>query len=349
MSDHRPDPFEALAQPIESQELRPSFRRSLRTRLAADLGLVDDIPTIDLPGRTTMSSTDSPTRPSDTPSLVATVVTPYLAVANGAAAIEWYTTAFGAVEQFRVADDQGRIGHAELTIGSARVMLSDEYAEMNVVGPATLGNTTVALHLEVADVDALFARSVEAGATALREPEDQPHGARHGTILDPFGHRWMLSQTLEELSIDEYAGRAQGSGFTVERPAAANGGIWSALFYADATAGIRFLVDQLGFEEQLVVPGPDDTVVHSQLRWPEGGIVQAGTYDPDNPYSRPPGSGSLYLVTADPQGMWDRCRAAGLEVVAGPRTPEYDPDGMVFSVRDPEGNVFSIGSYAGDA
>ena len=341
MSDHRPDPFEALAQPIEPQELRPSFRRSLRNRLAGELGLDEEIPIIDLPGRKPMSTTDTPT-------LVARVVTPYLAVAGGAAAIEWYTNAFGAVEQFRVSDDQGRIGHAEITIGAARVMLSDEHAEIDVVGPATLGGTTVALHLEVGDVDALFARAVEAGATAMTEPADQDHGARHGTILDPFGHRWMLSQPIEAVSLDDYADRAVGSGFRVERPAPRGSGIWAALFYRDARAGVRFLVDTLGFEERIVVPGPDDTVAHSELVWPGGGVVQAGTYNPDNPYSRPPGSGSLYLVTADPQAVWDRCRAAGVEVVAEPQSPDYDPDGLMFSIRDPEGNVFSIGRYAGD-
>lgn len=348
MSDHRPDPFEALFQPVEPQELRPSFRRSLRNRLAADLGLDEEIPTIDLSGRNPMSTTQSTARSTDAVPQVATIVTPYLTVSGGAAAIEWYQQAFGAEEQFRVTDEQGRIGHAELSIGGARVMLSDEHAEMNVVGPATLGGTTVALHLEVGDVDATFARSIEAGATALGEPADQPHGARHGTILDPFGHRWMLSQQIEQLTIDDYADRAEGSGFRVERPAARGGGIWAALHYRDAMAGIRFLVDVLGFEEQLVVPGPDDTVVHSQIRWPEGGVVMVGTYEADNPYARPPGSGSLYLVTADPQAMWERCRAAGVNVVDPPRSPDHDPDGMVFSIRDPEGNVFSIGSYAGE-
>jgi PhnB protein len=350
MSDHRPDPFEALAQPIEPQELRPSFRRSLRTRLAADLGLDDDIPTIDLPGRKPMPTTTSTARTSDPTPALAAVVTPYLTVAGAAAAIEWYQNAFGAIEQFRVADDQGRIGHAELSIGGARVMLSDEHAELNVVGPATVGGTTVALHLQVADVDAMFARSVAAGATSLGEPADQPHGARHGTLLDPFGHRWMLSQQIEDLSIDEYADRSQGSGYTVERPGVASGGVWAALFYRDAMAGIRFLVDTLGFEERIVVPGADaSSVAHSELRWPGGGIVQVGTYDPDNPYSRPPGSGGLYLVTPDPHALWERCQALGVEVVDPPRTPDYDPGGMMFSIRDVEGNTFSIGSYDGES
>ena len=279
-----------------------------------------------------------------------TTVTPYLTVRGGVRAIAWYREALGADEAFRVVDDEGRVGHAELTIGAARFMLSDEYPELGVQGPETLGGTSVALHVEVADVDATFARAVEAGATALREPADQPHGARHGTLVDPFGHRWMLSQTLEQLSVEEYAERAQGSGYRVE-PAARpyDDGIWALVSYRDAFAGIRFLVDVLGFEEQLVVVGADGTTVeHSQIRWPEGGILQADTYVPDNPFMVKPGTQSLYIVTSDPQAVWERCEAAGVEVVRPPEEPHHDPGGMGFAVRDPEGNIFSFGSYAGE-
>ena len=373
MNEHH-DPLDALASPIERQEPRPSFARSLRARLTAELGLDETAPrTIQLPERrrpmaatqaTGTQTTGTQTTGSDAaaaPPPTTTAITPYITTRDAAAAIDWYSEAFRAVEQFRVVGDDGMVGHAELAIGSARVMLSDEYPTMHVVSPATLGGTTAALHLDVADVDATFQRAVEAGATALREPEDQPHGARHGTLLDPFGHRWMLSQTLEDLSVDDYADRAEGSGFTVEKgpassPGAASstvgdGSIWAAVFYRDALAGIRFLVDVFGFEEQLVVTAPDDdtNVVHSQIRWPEGGIVQAGTYDPDNPFSRPPGQGGLYVITADPQSVWDRCRAAGVEVIREPESPEYDPAGIGFSVRDPEGNTWSFGTYAGEA
>ena len=72
-----------------------------------------------------------------------------------------------------------------------------------------------------------------------------------------------------------------------------------------------------------------------------------GVYNPDNPYSRTPGSGGLYLITPDLYSVWERCQAARVEVVDEPRNPDYEPDSMVFSVRDPEGNIFSIGSYGG--
>lgn len=347
MTDHRPDPFDSLGLGVEPQPMRPRFARTLRNRIAAELGLDVEIPEVALSRRNAMSATQPEVQVSTEMAAATSVVTPYLTVSPAAEAIEWYSRAFGAVEQFRVADDQGRLGHAELDISGARIMLSDEHPELNVLGPGSLGGTTVALHLEVADVDAVFARSVEEGANPLSPPADQPHGARHGTLIDPFGHRWMLSQAIENVSLDDYAERT-GGGYTVQRPRQPDGGVWSAVFYRDAMAGIRFLVDVLGFEERLVVPGPDGTsVIHSELVWPEGGVVQAGTYNPDNPYSRPPGSGGLYLITPDPHSVWERCQAAGADVVDEPRTPDYAPDTMVFSVRDPEGNVFSVGSYAG--
>jgi PhnB protein len=328
---HEPrDPFEALARPIEPQTPRPGFARELRARLVAELGLEGaDVPTIDLPRRAAMTTTPAATA-------VASVATPYLAVSGGTDALAWYASALGAEEAFRVVGDDGRLGHAEITIGTARIMLSDEYPEIGVRSPASLGGTTVTLHLEVADVDELYARAVAAGATPLAEPADQPHGARHGTLLDPFGHRWMLSQPLEQPDL-----AAGGS----------RGGIWAGVSYRDAPAGIRFLVEVLGFEEQLVVTDPDDpaNVVHSEMRWPEGGVLQAGTYVADNEFMQAPGAQAVYLVTADPQAVWERCRAAGVEVVRPPDSPDYDPEGMGFSIRDPEGNIFSVGSYAGEA
>jgi PhnB protein len=286
-----------------------------------------------------------------------TALTPYLTVQGAAAALDWYRDAFGAVEGFRVVGDDGRVGHAEVTIGGARLMLSDEYPEIGVLSPASLGGASAAMHLGVADVDAAFERAVAAGATALQPPADQPHGSRHGTLVDPFGHRWMLSQELEAFDLDTYRERTAGSEFEVagagpharvtsaDRPGT-GGGIWAVAYYEDALAGIDFVADVLGFERQLVVVGDDDrTVVHSQMRWPEGGVVQVGTYDPDNVFSLPPGEQALYVVTADPAAVWERCSAAGAAVVRPPESPDHDPGGMGFSIRDPEGNIWSFGTY----
>lgn len=341
------DPLEALGDEHAVDGPDPEFVRRLRHRLALAVGRPDELPTVTLPPRRNQMTSNSPT---------ATAVTPYLCVHDAAAAIDFYTVGLGAVEVMRMTDDAGRIGHAEIAIGSVRLFLSDEHPEMDVLSPRTLGGSAMALHLEVADVDALFRAAVEAGAEKLSAPAEQPHGARHGTLRDPFGHRWMLSQQLEEVSPDELVRRMADVGFTLtvaeSQPAGAGaGGIWAAVNSTDPLAMIRFLVDVVGFEEQLVVPDEEPGVVaHSQLQWPEGGIVQvASAHRPGNVYSqRAVGEQLLYVVTADPLAIHARCVDAGVEVIAEPSSPEYDPDGINFSIRDHEGNIWSFGTYAGE-
>jgi PhnB protein len=335
------DPFEALAAPAAPLDPRPDFARELRSRLVAALEL-----TVQLPERKHPMPTNT--------AVQAHTVTPYLCAHDGAAALAFYAEAFDAVERMRVVGDDGRLGHAEFAIGEAMFYLSDEYPEYGVTAPSTLGGTSVTLHVDVDDVDTVYARAVAAGATAQGEPADQSHGARHGTLVDPFGHRWMLSQQVEQVSTADYAARTRGTGFSVaaSSPVASQGGIWASLVYADARAGIAFLTDVLGFEPQIVVPDERDPSVirHSELAWPEGGVVQASSSGLGSAYSdRPFGTQSLYLVTTDPQAVWARCQAADVEVIDAPREPEYAPGTMVFGIRDAEGNVFSFGQYAGSS
>jgi len=131
------------------------------------------------------------------------ILTPYLVVKDAAAALDFYTRAFGAKEEMRLTDPSGRIGHAHMTLGDSAFMLADEHPEFGAVGPATLGGTPITLHLEVADPDAAAERAVEAGAILLRPVADQFHGNRSGTVADPFGHKWFLSKQTEEMSGEE--------------------------------------------------------------------------------------------------------------------------------------------------
>ena len=97
----------------------------------------------------------------------------------------------------------GRIGHAEIKIGSYTVMLSDEYPEHGIRGPRSLGGTTFSIHLHVANVDGAFARAVSAGATVVRPLQDQFYGERSGTVRDPFGHEWLLGGHIETVTPEE--------------------------------------------------------------------------------------------------------------------------------------------------
>ena len=130
-------------------------------------------------------------------------VFPYLRVKGAAAAIEFYKQAFGATEVMRLAEPSGRIGHAEVRIGPMVVMLADEFPEMGIVGPQTLGGTTFSLHLHVDNCDALIARAVAAGATVTRAPKDEFYGERSGAIRDPFGHEWLLGHSIEKVAPEE--------------------------------------------------------------------------------------------------------------------------------------------------
>ena len=138
---------------------------------------------------------------------------PYLCCKDAPAALDFYTKALGAEEQFRMTDDDGKVGHTTLTIGGETIYLSDEWPEGGVFSPETLGGTPVTLHLEVDDVDGAFGQAVAAGATAEREPADQFYGDRNAVVRDPFGHRWSLSSRVEDVSMEEMERRAAAAGY----------------------------------------------------------------------------------------------------------------------------------------
>src|SRR5438552_914270 len=128
---------------------------------------------------------------------------PYLCCTNAARAIEFYKKAFGATEVMRLAEPSGRIGHAEIKVGTALLMIADEYPEMDVRSPQSLGGSPVTIHLYVEDVDAVASRAVAAGAKLLRPVADQFYGDRSGRLSDPFGHRWMIATRKEDVSAAE--------------------------------------------------------------------------------------------------------------------------------------------------
>jgi len=136
---------------------------------------------------------------------------PYLACRNAAKALEFYAKAFGATEQMRMAAPDGKIGHAEIKIGNALIMLSDEYPEMKVQSPQTIGGTPVGIHVYVPDVDALNERAIAAGATVEREIANQFYGDRSVTLSDPFGHRWFFATHVEDVAPDEMKRRAEAA------------------------------------------------------------------------------------------------------------------------------------------
>jgi PhnB protein len=130
-------------------------------------------------------------------------VTPYLIIKGAAAALEFYKTAFGATELFRMDQPDGKIGHAEIKIGDSPIMLSDEYLEMNHAGPKTLGGSPVSIMLYVEDVDAVFNRAISAGAEQQVPLVDKFYGDRTGSVVDPFGHVWHIATHKKDVALDE--------------------------------------------------------------------------------------------------------------------------------------------------
>jgi PhnB protein len=136
-------------------------------------------------------------------------ITPQLVVKGVGDAIAWYTKALGANELLRnTAPDGSRIMHSELLLGDSRFFVVDEFPGP-MTSPATLGGSPVTLHLYVHDVDALFDRAVNAGATVLMPVADQFWGDRYGMLTDPFGHRWSIASRIEDLSPKDLHERAE--------------------------------------------------------------------------------------------------------------------------------------------
>jgi PhnB protein len=135
-------------------------------------------------------------------------VIPYLCVDGAEAAIAFYSSVLGATERMRMPAPGGMIGHAELELGDSLIMLSDEFPEMGQRSPKTVGGTPVTMSVYCEDVDAVFNKAVEAGATVVQAPETQFYGDRSGQFEDPFGHRWNVASRVEDVSPEEIRRRA---------------------------------------------------------------------------------------------------------------------------------------------
>ena len=130
-------------------------------------------------------------------------LTPYLYIRGAARAIDFYKSAFGAVERMRMPGSDGKVMHGELQIGDSVLMLADENPQSQAKSPETVGGSTNSLLLYVENVDAVVDKAVKDGAKIVRAVADQFYGDRMGTILDPFGQMWSVGTHIEDVSPDE--------------------------------------------------------------------------------------------------------------------------------------------------
>jgi len=126
-------------------------------------------------------------------------ITPHIVVQGAGRAAAFYGNAFGAEELDRIPVPDGRLMSVRLRIGGGLLHLADEFPEMGVLAPPSIGGTAVVLALDVADAEAVFAQAVTAGAVVRQPLADTFWGERHGQLEDPFGHRWNVGQHLRDV------------------------------------------------------------------------------------------------------------------------------------------------------
>jgi PhnB protein len=268
--------------------------------------------------------------------------TPYLSVRNATAALEFYKNAFGASEVTRLMQPDGRVGHAQIDIEGARVMLADEFPELGFKSPESLGGSPVHIHLDVKDVDAMARRAVAAGATVVRPVEDQFYGARSGQFRDPFGFIWSISTPKETLSTDEMQRRMD----EMSRNEAAapvkkyiREGFHSVTPYLvvpRVAQLIDFLKGAFGAEERFRVNRPGTPVImHAEVKIGDSMIEMADASD-----QFPPTPATMILRVDDVDAAFLRATDVGATVLQ----PVADQDYGVRSatVVDVSGNKWSI-------
>jgi uncharacterized glyoxalase superfamily protein PhnB len=208
------DPFDALREPVVPTDPDPDFAASLRARIERALALPRGV-------AVTSTIVEQP------PTTAQGAAIPYLAVAvgSGRRALDWYVEVLGGrLTGEPIVGEDGRIGHAELALSGGTLYLAEAFPEIGVVAPSAAG-TPVSLSLRVPDVAETVRKAVDAGATMPRALYDD-YGSRNATVVDPFGHRWLLHTPLDQLPQTDQPGDVGYAWLTVPDPDRA------AAFYA---------------------------------------------------------------------------------------------------------------------
>jgi PhnB protein len=135
-------------------------------------------------------------------------ITPHIVVQGADRAAAFYGDAFGAEELSRIPTPDGRLMSVQLQIGDGILHLADEFPEMGVLAPPSIGGTAVVLALDVSDAEGVFAQAIAAGAEVRQPLTDMFWGDLHGQLEDPFGHRWNIGQHLRDVPHDEIVAAA---------------------------------------------------------------------------------------------------------------------------------------------
>ena len=288
-------------------------------------------------------------------------VIPRLCFKDSRRAIEFYHRIFGAKETMRLVDPDQRIGTAEIQIGNARIMLSDEYPQFGAVSPETLGGSTVRIKLMVPDVDAVAERALTAGARILRPVQDQFYGERVGQIADPFGYTWIIATHKEDVSTEEMQRRLDESfeqpSERLEEEMGSNAAASKAesreskgalpyiregfhtitpyILVGGAAKFIDFLVEAFGAVEKGRVPMPNGKLMHAEVRLGDSTIEMS---DGNEHYG--PSPVTIHLTVPDAEAAYRRALKAGATSLYEPAMQFWGENES--GVRDPFGNEWYI-------
>lgn len=296
------DPFDALRTPVTPTDPDPVFAARLRARIERALALPEGVAV----------STPTLAPETDVAPVASGAAIPYLAVRDARRALDWYADVLGARprgEPFIMPD--GRVGHAALELSGGLLYLADEFPEVGVAAPEP-GAASVSLVLTVPDVDATVARAVAAEGRLTRGPYED-YGHRNATVVDPFGHRWMLQTPLAAAPAAPSVSYRQGDiGY-------------ASLWVPDAARAAAFYEAVLGW----TYSAPETP----QGRQVEGLIPHLGIWGDQE-------RGTLRCCYAvdDVAAAVQRVRAAGGEA----EEPRQEPYGLIVSCVDDQGTSFAL-------
>ncbi len=286
---------------------------------------------------------------AERPVSVGQTITARLRLKNAAAAIEFYTKAFGAKELWRF-EVEGHIPHAELSIGDSVITLADASPDHGYPGPEELGGSPVSITLRVDDVDAFIERAVKAGARVLLPVQDHFYGRREGTIADPFGYNWAVGTVKEQMSAEEMYRR-----FAAMRPASAAKPVAVSpvpkgfhtvtpyLVADNASALIDFVRTVFDGEETFRAIGPAGGI-HAEVRVGDS-MLMIGGGGPGLKWRSRPWATGLHTYVKDVDAVYERALQNGAESIQSPADQDYGERGA--SVKDRAGNHWYIATAFG--
>jgi PhnB protein len=305
----------------------------------------------DLIRRTTMAGEAVGTAVEPQPTVI-----PRLCFKDTRRAIEFYQRIFGAREIMRLVDPDHKIGIAQIQIGNARILLSDEYPQFGAVSPETLGGSTVRIKLMVQDADATTQRALAAGATMVRPVQDEFYGERVGQIADPFGYTWIIATHKEDMSTEEMQRRLnewseKSEGKMATKAAVSKAGtseskkasymregfrtITPYIVVGGAAKFIDFLVEAFGAEERGRVPAPGGKIMHAEVKLGDSTIEMS-----DGNEQFVPTPVTIHLTLPNHEAAYRNALKAGAISLYEPAMQFYGENEA--GVRDPFGNEWYI-------